>query len=219
MVRFRRMVPVACLLGCGASSPPPSGPSPVVVAPAAKPAAGHPTPERVETPGPGPDDTDRDRDGIADIDDACPEDPELINDHEDHDGCPDKGPSGIELVGPVLVLPGEIRFEAGTAEMHPESLPLLQLVARVLSRNPHLGKLRVEAHTDPRGSSDYNRALSQARANAVRDELVRAGVTSDRVEAVGMGEDQPIVCDTCPPGDSSRSRRIELRFETRRPER
>ena len=145
---------------------------------------------------------------MVDIDDACPTDPELINGRDDQDGCPDEGPLGIKLIGPVLVTRAEIRFEARKAEVHPESVSLLEEVARIVMKNPHLGKLVVEAHTDPRGSSAFNEALSQARADAVRDVLLRAGAPSKRVEAIGMGEYRPIVCDTCPPGDHARSRRI-----------
>jgi len=47
-------------------------------------------------------------------------------------------------------------------------------------------------HTDTRGSTAANQKLSEARAKAVKTELVRKGITADRVEAIGKGESEPI---------------------------
>lgn len=169
-------------------------------------------PSRVEVPKPDVVDDDRDRDGIADADDVCPAEPELINERDDHDGCPDEGTFGIKLVGPTLIKDGKIEFETGKVVVRAESMALVEELGRIVRLNPHLGKVVIEAHTDPRGSSAYNMALSQGRADAVREVFLRVGVPADRVKAVGMGDERPIVCNTCPPGDFARSRRIEIRF-------
>ena len=51
-------------------------------------------------------------------------------------------------------------------------------------------------HTDRLGSQAYNEKLSLARADAVRDYLISKGVPKDKIEAIGMGEKQPVVqCD------------------------
>jgi outer membrane protein OmpA-like peptidoglycan-associated protein len=69
-------------------------------------------------------------------------------------------------------------------------------------------KIRVEGHTDSRGSDDYNRDLSDRRAASVREWLLANGVAEDRVTSVGKGEDDPQVaepaeCDDNVPPDTT----------------
>lgn len=52
--------------------------------------------------------------------------------------------------------------------------------------------VRVEGHTDFRASASYNKALSQRRADSVKRYLISQGISSTRVEAIGMGEDYPV---------------------------
>ena len=66
-------------------------------------------------------------------------------------------------------------------------------MAQVLSTNPVILGVRVEGHTDDRGSRARNRRLSQSRAEAVRRYLVRRGIRADTIEAIGFGEDKPAV--------------------------
>ncbi|MEM0899706.1 MAG: OmpA family protein, partial [Pseudomonadota bacterium] len=68
---------------------------------------------------------------------------------------------------------------------------------------------RVEGHTDSRGSRSLNQGLSDSRANAVRDYLVNAGVSADRLQAQGFGEANPIASNQTPEG-RAQNRRIEL---------
>ena len=51
--------------------------------------------------------------------------------------------------------------------------------------------VRVEGHCDERGTEEYNRALGERRAVAVREELMRAGIDASRVETISYGEDRP----------------------------
>ena len=53
----------------------------------------------------------------------------------------------------------------------------------------------VEGHADSRGTSEYNLALGERRASAIRDYLVSLGVTANRVNVVSMGEEQPQCSD------------------------
>ena len=53
------------------------------------------------------------------------------------------------------------------------------------------GTIRVEGHADERGTVDYNMALGQRRADAVKQHLVSGGVSSGRVSAVSLGEERP----------------------------
>lgn len=70
--------------------------------------------------------------------------------------------------------------------------------------------VRLEGHTDERGTRDYNMALGERRANAVRDYMVVNGVASYRIETISYGEEQPVAYGS---GDSnwSQNRRVELK--------
>lgn len=83
-----------------------------------------------------------------------------------------------------------IYFEYDSALLSEESRDVLQLVARYLEENPD-DVLTIAGHTDDRGTSEYNIALGQARAQAARDYLVRLGVAPERIRVVSFGEEQP----------------------------
>jgi outer membrane protein OmpA-like peptidoglycan-associated protein len=85
-----------------------------------------------------------------------------------------------------------IHFETAKWVIKPDSLPIVQDVADIMRNTPYIRKLQVQGHTDWRGSDDYNLKLSQNRANAVMQQLIKDGVEPERLEAVGRGEFQPI---------------------------
>jgi peptidoglycan-associated lipoprotein len=70
--------------------------------------------------------------------------------------------------------------------------------------------VRLEGHTDERGTRDYNMALGERRANSVRDYMVVNGIASYRIETVSYGEEQPVAYGS---GESnwSQNRRVELK--------
>lgn len=203
------------VLSCACAGPPPAqtpaaSPAPVVQSPEPTPPDPPPAaaPAVVEAVPPN---EDPDHDGFVAGGDACPEQPELINAVDDTDGCPDEGPDGIRLFGNLLEGPETIRFETGKATVHPSSATLVEAFGSLLATNPKLGRVVIGVHSDGRGSSEYNQALTQARANALRDAFVASGVASGRLKAIGYGESRPIVCNTCPPGWAG-SRRVEIRL-------
>ena len=71
-------------------------------------------------------------------------------------------------------------------------------------------RLRLNGHTDERGTRDYNMALGERRANAVRDYMMVKGIAGYRIETVSYGEEQPQAYGR---GESnwSRNRRVELK--------
>lgn len=71
-------------------------------------------------------------------------------------------------------------------------------------------RLRLNGHTDERGTRDYNMALGERRANAVRDYMMFQGIAGYRIETVSYGEEQPQAYGR---GESnwSRNRRVELK--------
>ncbi len=113
--------------------------------------------------------------------------------------------SGDQL---ILRLHG-LTFESGSDEILPEHGPLLIKVQRVITDFPG-AEVRVDGHTDSRGSAETNRALSQRRAIAVREHLLaRLPISADRITATGYGEERPIASDDTAEG-RARNRRIEV---------
>jgi outer membrane protein OmpA-like peptidoglycan-associated protein len=177
---------------------------------------------------------DADHDGVPDASDACPEeegfptlrgcperdaDGDSVMDHRDNcprePGAPDNqgcSPRQRQLViirQDRLELRERIAFDSGTATLQARSLPLLDNVARVLLAHPKLSPLLVESHTDNRGDVATNRALSQARAEAVRDYLVGQGVPPHRLDARGHGPDRPVTSNETSQGREA-NRRVDL---------
>jgi len=108
----------------------------------------------------------------------------------------------------VLTLSGEILFRTGQSELRPEARQRLEAVANALKTHPG-AEIVVEGYTDSRGREEYNRQLSQRRANAVRSFLVEQGVSPQRIRAVGHGESQPVASNATPEGRAD-NRRVEI---------
>ncbi len=106
-----------------------------------------------------------------------------------------------------LLTEARIEFASGSAAIAASAGPLLDRIADVAKACP--GTLRIEGHTDGTGSRDANLALSQARAEAVRDALASRGVAHDRLIPVGLGFDEPVASNATAEG-KARNRRIEL---------
>jgi outer membrane protein OmpA-like peptidoglycan-associated protein len=100
-------------------------------------------------------------------------------------------------------------FEFNAAEPLPESGAELARLVALLGENPRL-RIRIEAHTDAVGAPAANRALSEARAAAVRRHLQAARVDPARVEVRGFGETSPDAPNDTEEG-RARNRRVEFR--------
>ncbi|MBN1842197.1 MAG: OmpA family protein [Deltaproteobacteria bacterium] len=85
----------------------------------------------------------------------------------------------------------EVMFDFDSATLKPGAYAEIGRVANVLNRYPQT-TIRVEGHTDSKGSEQYNQDLSQRRAQAVKDALTQRGVDSRRIQTIGFGESQPI---------------------------
>lgn len=103
---------------------------------------------------------------------------------------------------------GGILFDTASARLRPESTPTLQDLQRMLQQNGAV-RLRIEGHTDDTGSADANRQLSRQRAEAVVAWLAGQGIDSSRLEAVGLGPDQPAGDNGTPEG-RAQNRRVEV---------
>jgi len=154
-------------------------------------------------------DPDNDRDGVPDAQDKCPSEPETINGFKDDDGCPDKGQSLVKLTESKVEILDKVYFDVAKAKIQKRSFNILEQVALILKANPQLRRIRIEGHTDSQGDDAKNLRLSQARAEAVRDFLVKKGVHVETLEAQGFGETRPIADNKTKAGQAE-NRRVEF---------
>ena len=84
-----------------------------------------------------------------------------------------------------------IHFEYDSAVVKPAEHSKVTAVADYLKSNPS-NAVKVEGHCDERGTDEYNRSLGERRAQAIREELVKAGVDAGRVDTVSFGRDRPV---------------------------
>lgn len=106
-----------------------------------------------------------------------------------------------------------IYFDYDASEVKPEGRQILTQIGDVLKQYPELS-VTIEGHCDERGSSEYNLALGERRANAASSWLKNYGVPATQLKTVSMGEERPAV-----QGDSedafAQNRRDEFIGETR----
>lgn len=102
----------------------------------------------------------------------------------------------------------KVQFLINTAELVPASRELLDRVAAVLDDDPTV-TIEVQGHTDILGSVATNNALSQSRADAVRDYLITRGISPGRLTAIGYGPTRPVATNTTLEG-RIKNRRVEF---------
>ncbi len=147
-------------------------------------------------------DPDTDGDGVPDSEDLCPRTPpgSLV----DSRGCVELFTTPTEPdQRPQLVLCGA-NFEFDSAVLKDHFKQTLSTVASSLVAWPE-HSVQVTGHTDAHGPAEYNQKLSERRARAVRDYLIKRGVDAERLTAVGLGETRLI-----PGGDDAENRRVVL---------
>lgn len=110
-------------------------------------------------------------------------------------------------VGTKVVL-HNLFFATNKTQILPESEPALDELAAFMNAHPMLA-IRITGHTDDVGSDEANQILSEGRANAVRDELIKRRIAPERIEADGKGESEPIADNATEEG-RARNRRVEF---------
>ena len=154
---------------------------------------------------------DSDGDNIPDDVDDCP----FEKGAPAMKGCPERTgttngmggtmSSGNSQATIALIEQSEVKFETDKSDLSPSFKQMVNGVATVMKDNPSY-QLTVTGHADDRASDEYNMALSQRRAEAVKKYLVEQGISADRITTVGKGETQPKV----------RATTVEARAENRR---
>jgi OOP family OmpA-OmpF porin len=107
-----------------------------------------------------------------------------------------------------LLTRGKIRFAAKRADIDPDSAGILDHLIETALRCPTTN-IEVAGHTDADGEETFNQALSEKRAQAVIDYLVKAGLPASRFTAVGYGATQPVASNDTDDG-KAQNRRIEF---------
>lgn len=108
----------------------------------------------------------------------------------------------------MVVTLGDVLFQTDRAELQGSAARSLDRLASFMREFPDR-TLLIEGYTDSTGSAAYNQALSERRANAVRDALVSRGVDAHRIVAHGLGETSPVASNDTASGRAL-NRRVEV---------
>ena len=105
-----------------------------------------------------------------------------------------------------------IYFDFDKATIKQESTLSLNKIVEVLNNNPEMS-IAINAHTDNKGSADYNQKLSGRRAKSTYQYLIDKGITASRLSYKGYGESQLLnKCDKCTPEQDQANRRVEFKI-------
>ncbi len=156
-------------------------PKPAAVAPVAVPA-----------PTPAPVDGDDDKDGVLNSIDKCPNTP--AGHKVDKDGC-------------SVLVNLKVNFDFDSAKVKDGYSQDIKDFSNFMKDMPEYSA-QIVGHTDSKGSDAYNQKLSEKRANAVKELIIKDGVNASRLSSMGMGESQP-VADNATEEGRAENRRIE----------
>ena len=176
---------------------------------------------------------DSDNDGIADEFDKCPDTPAEVQGQVDSVGCPlDTDADGVANYEDICPdTPGEksnkgcpivinevrnmiqkkmvgIEFDFAKADIRPESYSYLNQIAQTFIANPSY-KIEIQGHTSSEGTYPFNMKLSNQRAEAVRNYLIKRGVPASMLTTKGFGPNNPIGDNATLEG-RKRNRRVEF---------
>jgi outer membrane protein OmpA-like peptidoglycan-associated protein len=147
--------------------------------------------------------SDLDKDNIPNVLDTCAKEPGPL----DNRGCPAHEVPRVTLTRQRIELTEKIFFVPGQSRVRPESFEVLKWVAKVMLEHPDIPLVVVGAHVDDRVPDSLR--LTQARAEAVRQDLIQRGVAPDRLQARGYGAERPIASNATSIGREN-NRRIEF---------
>lgn len=129
-------------------------------------------------------------------------------------GVDPRAVTGVQVPGMDSQQPAALSrlvyFDYDSFEVRSEFTGALEANARYLKANPNR-KVALEGHTDERGGREYNLALGQKRAEAVRRSLALLGVTESQMEPVSFGEEKPAALGA-DEGSFAKNRRVELTY-------
>ncbi|MBC7885051.1 MAG: OmpA family protein, partial [Saprospiraceae bacterium] len=144
---------------------------------------------------------DTDSDGIDDSRDKCPNTPGTVA----NEGCPEIKKEDKKILDVAMQA---VQFQTGSAILKTESSIVLSQIADIMRRYPDFN-MNISGHTDNTGSSTANQSLSERRAKACYDFLIKQGVSSSRMSYTGFGESRPISSNLNDKGKAL-NRRVEF---------
>jgi OmpA-OmpF porin, OOP family len=165
---------------------------------------------------------DGDGDGVIDCKDKCPDTPKgcpvdaagcaLDSDGDGVIDCRDQCPgtpkgASVDMRG-CWVISGSVLFGSDSSELKPAAKTELDNVFGILFQQPAV-KIEIQGYTDSMGPAEYNQKLSNRRAEIVKMYFIEKGISSDRLSAVGMGENKPVAPNDSPEG-RAKNRRVEF---------
>lgn len=152
---------------------------------------------------------DTDGDGVLDKDDSCKNEVGPAS----NNGCPEPVISSVaekkigEFAKTILFNSGKTTFKAGVSDK-------LDGIVKIMNEFPEANFV-IEGHTDNTGSSALNLRISEKRAIAVRDYLVKQGIATTRLDAKGYGEGAPIDTNDTRAGRAN-NRRVEIKVTNKK---
>ncbi|MBC7935453.1 MAG: OmpA family protein [Rhizobacter sp.] len=144
---------------------------------------------------------DGDADGVNDEEDKCPTRPGPVS----NQGCPEIAREVIEKINYAAK---NVFFATGSFKLLAKSNKSLNDVAALMKADESL-MLDIDGHTDDVGTNERNQVLSENRAKAVKEYLVKQGVAETRLLSTGYGEDKP-VADNKTAAGRAKNRRTEM---------
>ncbi len=146
---------------------------------------------------------DTDSDGVEDRMDVCP----TLAGAVENKGCPvveKKDQAKLDLAVKA------VKFQTGKAILLKQSNKIMSDIAAILTKYPHYN-LNVEGHTDSAGNDKKNQVLSEKRAQACVDFLIKKGIDKSRMTSKGFGETKP-VADNKTAAGRTQNRRVEFKL-------
>ena len=138
-----------------------------------------------------------------------------VNANQGLQGCgvkePEPAPPPVmEVQREVITLNTDAYFDFDKYNLKPAGKQALQeLAGQLQQRGANIQKITVVGHTDSKGSDAYNQKLSERRASTVANFLVNEGIPSQRIEAYGQGEKNPVATNKTAEG-RAQNRRVEV---------
>jgi outer membrane protein OmpA-like peptidoglycan-associated protein len=147
---------------------------------------------------------DRDGDAITDDVDACPDAAGEANEDPKKHGCP-----VARVEQGQIKIREQVQFAYNSAQILKASDFIIEAVTKILQDNPGITKVNIEGHTDSKGGDAFSKQLSQRRATAVMQALVKRGIDKKRLTAKGFGEEKPLDTNDTEEGRAN-NRRVEF---------
>jgi peptidoglycan-associated lipoprotein len=126
------------------------------------------------------------------------------------DGVLDGGSGEFDVTkGAIRWTEGIVYFGFDQSSIAETEYPKVNALVEHLKATPKQ-RVLIEGHCDSRGSDEYNRGLGERRANSIRDYMITAGITADRIQTISWGEEKPAVADAKTEEEYSQNRRGEF---------